>query len=108
MELTGVSNELTLGNLEKLAGVHPEIRVRFPLIPGYTDVEDDLEEMARWLVSVGLYTLDLLPYHRTGMDKYERLGMQYRLQTLSPPSEQRVEAVRDLLVGCGLSVKIGG
>lgn len=108
VELTGVSNELTLGNLEKLAGVHRRIRVRFPLIPGYTDGEDDLKEMACWLVAVGLHNLDLLPYHRTGMDKYKRLGMQYRLETLFPPSEKRVEAVRDLLVGFGLSVKIGG
>lgn len=107
-ELTGTGSELTLANLERLAGVHHGIRTRFPLVPGYTDDDDNLRDMARWLTRRGLRTVDVLPYHRTGMGKYERLGMEYRLGDLSPPPKERVERVRDVLRELGLSAEIGG
>ena len=58
--------------------------------------------------SAGLDTIDVLPYHNTGIDKYRRLGMDYRLESLSKPSDDRVKAVAEKLQNMGLIVKIGG
>ena len=76
---TGVSNEIILDNLRSLAGVHPAIWIRIPIIPGVNDDDANIEAAADFVRSVpGIRQVDLLPYHPTGEAKFARLGMDYR------------------------------
>lgn len=106
---TGQSNRLILDNLEALAAVHSRIWIRIPVVPGLNDDETDLECMARFLEALpGVRRVELLPYHRTGVAKFARLGLDYPLAGLAPPTGQRLEALAAIFRARGLTAAIGG
>lgn len=106
---TGVSNELILDNLRALAGVHPSIWIRIPVIPGVNDDDGNMEAAADFVHSVpGIRRVDLLPYHATGESKFARLGMDYTLRGTTPPPPARLDALASLFRRRGLVTNIGG
>ena len=105
---TGASNARILENLEQLSRVHPDILVRFPLIPGVNDDDDNVRAMGAYLASLRLTRIDVLPYHRAGMAKYERLQRPYLLPDTQPPTNDLLAHVVRLLEACGLIVRPGG
>ena len=105
---TGASNGRILDNLERLSAVHPNVIVRFPLIPGVNDDDDNVRATGAYLASLRLTRVDVLPYHRTGIAKYERLQRPYLLTDTQPPSADRQAHVVRLLEDCGLIVRPGG
>lgn len=104
--VTGGSNRPILENLERLAAGGSRVRVRLPLVPGVNDDEENLDAIARFLVSLGLRELDLLPYHRAGIAKYARLGRAYGLPETRPPSPEALEEVVDRLGQAGVAVRV--
>jgi pyruvate formate lyase activating enzyme len=93
IEGTGVSNTRVLENFARLRREFPEARVtvRTPVIPGFNDMETEIRAIADFIRSAGgAQAYELLPYHRFGEAKYEKLGKHYRLSHLRPPSEDRV------------------
>ena len=50
----------------------------------------------------------LLPYHRMGSDKYERLGAPYGMPELEPPTRERVAEIAGRLAAAGVDVSVGG
>ena len=105
---TGVPNTLILRNLEALVAAGRAVRVRFPLIPGVNDGAEEIAELMQLLARLGLRHLDLLPYHRIGIDKYRRLGILPRLADLPAPSAAQVGRAASQLEQHGFAVKIGG
>lgn len=87
-KFTGVSNQLILENLQKLACALPDIPiiVRTPIIPGFTDSEDNIKAIADFVCRMDNVTgYELLPYHRFGESKYRQLGREYSLSNLRSP-----------------------
>jgi len=108
-EYTGVGNELILANLRSLAHGGAGLIVRYPPIPGVNDDETDLRSMGALLSALpGPPPVDLLPYHRIGTTKYDRLERDYLLPDLEPPPPERLEWIVDILSGCGLEVTVRG
>jgi pyruvate formate lyase activating enzyme len=115
---TGVHNRWILENLRWLGGGGgngrgdgdgPSVLVRIPLIPGVNDDEGNLRAAASLLSGLPrVFPVDLLPYHRLGEDKYERMGRSYRLSEVRPPEEGRVLEAARILRREGLSVTIRG
>jgi pyruvate formate lyase activating enzyme len=105
---TGASNGRILENLERLASVHSNIIVRFPLIPGVNDDDDNVRATGAFLASLRLTRVDVLPYHRAGIAKYERLQRPDPLADTQPPSADRQAHVVHLLEDCVLIVRPGG
>ncbi len=103
---TGVYNNLILENLEKLLTMKAEVQVRIPVLPGINDSE--MKDMAAWLSLKGVKDVVLLPYHRAGEVKYSRLGMNYRLKGMRPPSKQQLDEIKGLFEREGIKVKVGG
>ncbi len=108
-KVTGVSNALILENFARLKKIHANIIVRVPVIPGINADDDNFYSMSAFLKrhSPGC-KIDLLPYHRLGVSKYERLRMGYALPDLEPPSARRMEELSRLLEKEGFTVGIGG
>jgi pyruvate formate lyase activating enzyme len=104
----GVSNDYILENLEALAQRKKPIVVRFPVIPGINDGAEDIRQMATFLSHLGLLRIDLLPYHRIGVEKYRRAGMQYRLEGLEPPSTEQMGQIARHFEREGFVVRVGG
>jgi pyruvate formate lyase activating enzyme len=106
---TGVSNAPILDNLQALAQRGQAIVLRVPILPGINDDEETVRQIGALAASLPhLRGVDLLPYHRAGIEKYGRLDQDYRLPELCPPSAEQVEAIAHLLAGYGLEVRIGG
>jgi pyruvate formate lyase activating enzyme len=107
--VTGVSNELILDNLRALAGVHPAIWVRIPVIPGVNDDDENMAAAATFVHSVpGIRQIDLLPYHPAGEAKFARLGLDYTLHGTPPPDQGRLDALAARFRALGLVTTIGG
>jgi pyruvate formate lyase activating enzyme len=76
LEGTGVDNAPILENLRRLDG--KGVLPRIPVIPGYNDSPADADAFAGLLASLGLKTVQLLPFHQFGKKKYDALGATYR------------------------------
>ncbi|MGC8837437.1 MAG: glycyl-radical enzyme activating protein [Anaerolineae bacterium] len=106
---TGVDNALILENLRRLAGTGKKVVVRRPVIPGYNDSEESIRALAQVVRSLGsVDEVHLLPYHRLGQGKYERLGMDYALKDVPSLREEDVAGLRAILLAYGLRVRVGG
>ena len=74
---TGVSNRPILSNFSRLAASGKPFMVRVPLIPGVTDTERNLTEIAEWLRAHSVNEIELLPYNRMAGGKYKMLSRTY-------------------------------
>jgi len=106
---TGVSNELILANLRRLSELGHKLIVRMPLIPGISDRPKSIRETAEFLVCLPqLLSVDLLPYHLAGVEKYRRLNRPYAIPDLQPPTEAEVERAVQIFRESGLPIHVGG
>ncbi|UCH29506.1 MAG: glycyl-radical enzyme activating protein [Myxococcales bacterium] len=97
--VTGVSNAKILDNFRKLRAELPEVDVvvRTPVIPGVNDSERDIRAIAEFVTDAGgASSYELLPYHRFGEPKYEKLGKHYRLSHLESPTDARMAELRQV------------
>ncbi len=100
-EYTGLSNELILSNLRKIDELGITTEIRMPIIPGLNDSEDNLSAVSRFLGEMrNIQRIKLLPYHRLGEGKYERLDMGYELNDIEPPDKARMEWLVDFMKSC--------
>lgn len=68
--------------------------VRFVLVPGLTDGPDQVAEVADIAADFGsiVERVEVLPYHRLGVEKYAALGRAYPLLGTPAPTLESVEA----------------
>jgi pyruvate formate lyase activating enzyme len=107
--LTGVGNELILDNAKRIAESGKALIIRLTLVPGYNDSEENVRltaEFAKSLYSVE--EVDLLPYHRLGEHKYERMEREYAPAGTKAPEEEHLAVLRRIIEEYGLRVRIGG
>jgi pyruvate formate lyase activating enzyme len=111
IELTGVSNKRILENYKLLLNSSREIMARIPVIPGCNDDQDHLERLRRFLSDTktkNLKMINLLPFHKTGLSKYKRFNMPYKMENVKPPSNEKMAELRKFFMETGVKVKIGG
>ena len=79
----GVYNDRILENFRRMIADRDQygysIMPRVPLIPGITDTDENLTEIAEYMRDCGVNKTDLLPYNPTWYPKNDKLGI-----TLSP------------------------
>ncbi len=110
-EFTGKTNRLILENAEKIARSGTvELVVRVPVIPGFNDTREEIEEIAAFARGLwGVRKMHLLPYHRLGQDKYIGLGRTYELEGVLPPAGDHMEMLRKAAEEkAGIVCQIGG
>ncbi|MBN1810259.1 MAG: glycyl-radical enzyme activating protein [Anaerolineae bacterium] len=108
-QFTGVSDALILSNLQALSQRGHDIILRLPLIPGINDDGENIRQAGAFAAELPhLIRVDILPYHRIGGEKYDRLNRPYGLTETQPPSEERVAEVVQVLAEFGLRVSVGG
>lgn len=106
---TGEGNSLILDNVGKLAHNRANIIIRIPIITGITDPGDNICAIGEFLRPIsGIEFVHLLPYNYLCKDKYQRMKRDYRLGNLNPPTENKLNEIKNTLRTYGLHVKIGG
>lgn len=104
-ELTGVTNETIHANLAALCATGVGIELRFPVVPGISDTDANLERLVALVRSLSRRPpLRLLPYHRAAMDKYRRFGLRVPLPDTPEPSPDELARIRRTLTSSGLVV----
>ena len=76
---TGKSNQIILDNFKQLVqdAKTTKITARTPVIPGFNDTVEEIEEIQRFVAKGKNVSYEMLPYHRFGKGKYEMLGRTY-------------------------------
>lgn len=108
---TGVSNELIKENLKKLdQDFRGDIHIRIPTIPTVNMFEENMRKTAEFLKDMKhVRDVELLPYHKLGLETYRKLGRVYELKDIETPGKDEMqkmaEAIREEVPG--MRVKIG-
>jgi len=105
-DLTKVDLEPTLKFAKYLAEIGKPVWIRHVLVPGITDRDDLLEELADFMATLGnIEKVEILPYHSLGEYKWQEMGMDYELKGVEAPSQERVENAKKIIGSRGLSVR---
>ena len=103
---TGKDNKLILQNL-RLISERVRVWLRFPIVPGYNDSEENINNLIELAGEIGAERVSLLPYHPYGIVKYEQLGRRYQLKELTSPGEDVVLAIQKRFENAGITAAIG-
>lgn len=94
-EFCGVGNERVLSNAMLISEAVSHYSVRVPVVPTFNDTEAEIEAIARFTSTLpNVDKLHLLPYHRLGQDKYSGLGREYTLTEILPPTDEKMESLK--------------
>lgn len=112
-KLTGRSNRQILDNIRKAAAYCLELKrhliLRLAVVPGMNDSPENLRDIARLLQDLpGSWELNLLPYHKYGISKYDWLGREYKLVDVEPPSRGQLLAMVRYFESFGILGSVGG
>jgi pyruvate formate lyase activating enzyme len=108
IKYTGVSNRQILDNLKLLDELDKEVEIRYPLIPGLNDDEADLYRMFAFLDKLNnRYTVNILPYHKIGSNKYQRFNIEYKMEGIEKPSQAHIHKVQKHFEEAGFEVRVG-
>jgi len=103
-DLTGKDIGPTLDFARRLAAQNRPIWVRFVLVPGLTDDMADIASIATFAASLeNVERIEVLPFHQMGRFKWEKLGLDYTLKDVEPPSVELTERVLDQFRSRGLT-----
>lgn len=88
---TGVGNEAILENLQKTAALRVPMVVRIPTIVGVNADDDTMERAFTFLRQhCPGAKLELLPYHRYGEAKYDKLGLPRPSAAFAAPAKAQL------------------
>jgi pyruvate formate lyase activating enzyme len=92
--ITGRDLAPTLDFARRLVRIEKPMWIRYVLVPGLTDGADDIARLADFVAGLGplVRQVDVLPYHRLGMQKWAELGRRYALAETPAPTPAQVEA----------------
>lgn len=104
-EWTGVDNRIILEHFRLLKKTYKNLHiiVRTPVIPGFNDDVESITKICEFLQENGQKYYELLPYHRFGKSKYEKLGRAYDMGDASL-EEANFEALKKVVKAYGLEL----
>lgn len=108
---TGVGNELILENAGLIYNkARKPMAARVPVIPGFNDTYSNMEALAHFIVTkLGAdVKVNLLPYHRLGESKNDRMENSANRFIACPPPAEHMRNLLTILESFGLEVFIGG
>lgn len=79
---TGLGNETILHNLQKAAHLRDQVLIRIPLIGGVNNMPEDIDGFLRFFQSINTpaVSVEILPYHEYGKDKWKKCGREYQMK----------------------------
>jgi len=104
---TGIGNELVLSNLKYLSEKNANIQLRLIMLEGLNADDQSIQDVVDWLRenNVNVVGISLLPYHKLGKDKYERLNRKVEL--FETPTDERMAEIKRYFENKGYLTTIG-
>lgn len=96
--IAGASNKGTLRMAEYLSEINKPVWARYVLVPGYTDSEEHLHVLGQFLQPMkNVEKLEIQPYHKLGVHKYQSLGWKYELEGVPVNTPQQLDRAKKIL-----------
>ncbi len=107
-KLTGQSVDNILDCAKYLDEIGKDMWIRHVLVTPNDDFKDDnisfsdrdeqLEKLSEFIGTLhNVKKVEVLPYHTLGVQKWEKLGIPYKLETIDPPTKERIENANRIL-----------
>lgn len=97
-KITGVTNENILDMARYLSKMKKPVWIRHVLVPDYSDNDVYLKKLRDFTDTLeNVERIEVLPYHGLGISKYEKLGIDYALKDIQPPTEERIKNANAIL-----------
>ena len=91
-DLTGFDNSNIIEMAKYLSEINKHVWIRHVLVPEHSDFDEDLDALGDFIDTLSnVDRVEILPYHTLGKFKWENLGIPYSLESISPPSAERIE-----------------
>ena len=101
--VTGLLNADVLEFGRRLAALKRPMWLRYVLVPGLTDVREEMEALASYGAALGVVErVEILPFHQLGQYKWQRLGITYQLEATQPPTIEEVANAVGIFRAAGL------
>lgn len=100
IKLTGKSNKNVLKFARFLSDINKEVWLRYVLVPTINNSEKHLlkwKEFARTLNNVN--KIEVLPYHTLALEKYQKLGIEYKLKGVLEPTREEIRKAEEIIIG---------
>ena len=95
--LTERSNEQTLKTAEWLEKNGKPFWMRYVLVPGYSNAEEDIRSLGEHFRSYKMIQrVEVLPYHTLGVHKYEAMGKAYQLQGVKENTPEQLDVAKKI------------
>ena len=108
--LTGVRNEKILHNLTELINRGYRVKVRMPMIKGLNTSEDVIRRAMEFLKPFqgrpNFLGVDLLPYHKLGVNKYKQLGKPYGIEEDVSMTKEDLDRIESWIKEYGMDAKV--
>ncbi|MDO5048487.1 MAG: glycyl-radical enzyme activating protein [Actinomycetaceae bacterium] len=108
---TTKSNKKILENLRHIADMAHDGKlrqiIRFPVIVGFNDDDENIDETVAFCKDIGTYEINILPFHRLGESKYEQLDLIYDAKDMIPPTDEHMQYIADRMRKQGMECYIG-
>lgn len=100
LELIGAPMQGRTAFLEALKNFKGRICFRHVMVPGYTDSENAMDRLAEIIVNYQTIVdkIEILPYHKIGVQKYTQMGLEDPLLGVSPMDKQRAKELEAYLI----------
>jgi pyruvate formate lyase activating enzyme len=96
--LTGVSNKSVLEVAAWRETTGKEMWIRYVLVPGWSNQAEYLHALGNHFKHyTTIKKLEIQPYHRLGVHKWQALGWEYRLDGVEPPDEMEIKQAKAIL-----------
>lgn len=96
-KLTGCSNVQTLRTAAWLEENERPFWLRYVLVPGYSDFEEDIRNLGKHLGHYkNIQRVEILPYHRLGVHKYEAMGWEYKMKEVKENTPEQLQQAERL------------
>ncbi len=96
--LTSKSNKNTLEFAKYLSDKGIKMWIRYVLVPGISDDENDLKKLKSFVDTLNtVEKIEVLPYHTLGKFKWDELGLEYELNNTPTPTNEQVKHAQEIL-----------
>lgn len=105
-KITKVDIQPTLDFAKRLDKLNIKTWVRFVLVPGWSDREDNVQALADFVAQLdNVEMVEILPFHKMGEHKWQKMALDYELYDVEEPSKKEVQKVKDVFIAKGLNVR---
>ena len=95
--LVGVSNKKILKMAKHISNdLNIPMWIRIVYIPGITDKKNSFIKYSEFIKTLkSVKKVDILPYHELGVEKWKRLGIEYKLKNIPIPTAEECSKIEE-------------